>query len=151
MRGFGTFRVWSFALALAVGCAEAPEPEAPAYKTIAEVADLMEGILEPAMPRLLEIGGTLSTPRGVEKILPADDEEWMVLKHRAMAVAEVGNLLLLEPRARDAEWSNFAQSLTRSAVEMADALEARDPAMTFDAGGRLYDTCTGCHTKYLAP
>jgi hypothetical protein len=141
--------------ALAVGLAHASgctrPPEAPGYKMIAAAADLMEGVLEPSIPRLLEIGGTVATARGIEQILPTDDEEWNVLRHKAMSIAEVGNLLLLEPRAKDADWANNARAMTEAALEVARSIDARNPKAVFDAGGRLYDACTGCHAKYLAP
>jgi hypothetical protein len=117
---------------------------------VATVAALMEGVVEPSSEKLFEVGGWATSAGKVEKIAPADDEEWAQVKHKAMAVAEVGNILKsFEPRANEAEWTKNAQRLVDTAMAVSKAAEAKNPEAVFEAGEHLYDTCTACHMKYL--
>jgi hypothetical protein len=136
--------------ALFVSAACAREPAQPPYKMVASVEDLMEGVVEPSSEKLFEIGGLQSSASGSQKIAPKDDEEWSQVKHSAMAVAEVGNILKsFEPRAREADWNKNAQDLIDSALAVSKGVDARNPDAVFEAGGHLYDACTACHMKYL--
>jgi hypothetical protein len=144
----GTHLILPAALGLVVlsGCAR-PQPE---FRMVATVEDLMEGFVEPTAAKLFEIGGWVSSSGKVEKIAPKDAEEWAAVKHRAMAVAEIGNVLkAFEPRAKEAEWTRHAQNLVDSAMAMSKAAETRNADAVFEAGGHLYDACTACHMKYL--
>ena len=130
------------------GCAR--QTQQPQYKMLASVEDLMEGVVEPSSKKLFEIGGLQSSATGSQKIAPKDDEEWSQVKHSAMAVAEVGNILKsFEPRAREADWNKNAQDLIDSALAVSRGVDARNPDAVFEAGGHLYDACTACHMKYL--
>jgi hypothetical protein len=149
--------VLAAALPLMSSCAR---EQPPAFAMISTIEDLMEGIVEPSAAKLFEIGGQRATAAGVETIAPADEDEWAMVVHNATAVAEVANILkALDPHAKDgdgvdtrvreADFRRDVQAMFDAAMSVRRGAEARDPAMVFEAGGRLYDACTACHTKYL--
>ena len=144
---FGASLVALVALAPLVACAR---PAEPAYHTVASTADLMEGIIQPAASKVFEVGGWASTTSGVTKLVPADEEEWAIIKHHAMALAEMGNYLkAFDARKAETVWATQAQSMIDRSLEVSKAAEAMDAGAVFEAGGRLYETCTGCHITYL--
>jgi hypothetical protein len=82
--------------------------------------------------------------------VPKDDEEWSLVKHNAMVLAEAGNLLQFDARAQEAEWKNFSHALTEHATGIAAKAEAKDKQAVFDAAAAMYtEACQACHAKYL--
>jgi hypothetical protein len=68
-----------------------------------------------------------------------------------MALAESGNLLLIGNRAVDQnDWAKWARALATSAVAAGQAALAHDVDKLADAGNAVYETCDGCHMKYMA-
>jgi hypothetical protein len=117
---------------------------------VATTEDLMEGVIQPAASRVFEVGGWASSAGGVTKIVPADEEEWALIRHSAMALAEMGSYLkAFDSRAREPEWAEQAQAMVDRALVVSRAAEAMNAEAVFEAGGRLYEACTGCHVKYL--
>jgi hypothetical protein len=94
-------------LAGAVLCACAPKPAveaaataaAPApLKPVASIIDLMAGQIDPAADFLWESVATISTNKGIEERQPRSDAEWTEVRHKALAVIEGANLLLMDGR-----------------------------------------------------
>jgi hypothetical protein len=138
----------SFLLSLVLffSCACAPKPE---FKPVASVQQLMESTIEPAAEVLFESVGTVITFSGVEEIAPKNDEEWAVVRHNAMTLAESGNLLMIGDRARDqGDWIKMSQALVDVGVVALKAAEAKNPEALFEAGGQVYEVCQQCHRKY---
>jgi hypothetical protein len=130
------------------GCSQ--QPQQPAYKLVSTVEDLMEGIVIPASDRVFQVGATSVTKDGIFESVPKDDEEWSLVKHSAMVLAEAGNLLQFEARAQEADWKNFAHALTEHATGIAAKAEAKDKDAVFNAAAAMYtQTCQACHAKYL--
>jgi hypothetical protein len=93
------------ALFAIVGCSPKPAAEstAPAVaaaqpKPVASVLDLMLGQIDPAADFLWESVATISTDKGIEERQPRTDAEWAEVRHKALAVIEGANLLMLEGR-----------------------------------------------------
>jgi hypothetical protein len=81
---------------------------------------------------------------------PETDEEWELVWASALALAESGNLLMMEPRAvDDGAWMQFSRSLVDAGVEAAAAAEAHDVERVFAAGEVVYNACLGCHMRYV--
>ena len=96
--------------------------------------------------------GTIISEKGTEEIVPKTDEEWEEVRFAAMGLAETGNLLMFEGRAKDGEdWMKFSESMIDRSVNAAKAAEAKDPERLFRAAGELFDSCNACHNKYIPP
>jgi len=136
---------------IAIGCAgQAGSPRQPEFQPVANVEEIMDGIVIPAAEVVWESVGTTISADGVEEHAPRDDEEWHEVRASALAIAEAGNLLMFESRAKDqGDWIKFCKELIRTAVDAAKAAEKKDAEALLDAGGYVYEACTNCHLKYL--
>jgi hypothetical protein len=68
-----------------------------------------------------------------------------------MALAESGNLLLIGKRAVDqGDWAKWARNLSAAAVAAGQAALAHDVDKLAETGNAIYETCDGCHMKYMA-
>lgn len=144
--------LFSLILLLTLGCTQAPERPAARFRTVATVEQLMDGVMAPSAEFVFKSVGSIFSAEGEKIIQPANDEEWEEVRNRALAVAEAGNLLLIDGRAKDQEdWIKFVNELMDRAVGAATAAERKDPDELFEAGGQIYETCTACHTKYIKP
>jgi hypothetical protein len=138
----------SFLLSLVLFFSSACAPK-PEFKPVASVQQLMESTIEPAAEVLFESVGTVITFSGVEEIAPKNDEEWAVVRHNAMTLAESGNLLMIGDRPRDqGDWIKMSQALVDVGVVALKAAEAKNPEALFEAGGQVYEVCQQCHRKY---
>lgn len=130
-----------------VGCGrEAPSGQSAtpvvseAFKPVATVKQVMLGITVPASNVVFAVAGEA----------PASDETWQAVEASALAVAESGNLLLMQPRAVDEhEWRQFALALIDAGAGAAAAARAKDVEKTGIAGDDMYTVCEQCHEKYL--
>ena len=137
--------------AVALGGCESPPPPVP-FTPVTTVKLLMSDVIEPAADRYWDAVGSVSDKNGVTEHAPRTDEEWAAVRASATVVAESGNLLMMEPRALDrGEWMALARAMVTAGVRARAAAEARDTKRVFDAGADLYETCSGCHAKYLVP
>lgn len=115
-------------------------PATAAFKPVATVKQVMLGITVPASNAVFAVAGEA----------PADDAAWQAVEASALAVAESGNLLLMKPRAVDAqEWQQFAIALIDAGARAAEAARAKDVEKTSVAGDDMYNVCEQCHAKYL--
>jgi hypothetical protein len=132
------------------GCAQGSQPTQPPFKSVATVLDIMESLVGHMATDVFASVGTVIDEKGTTEIVPKDDEAWAEVRFAAMGLAETGNLLMFPSRAKDQEdWLTFSQQLVDRSVEAAKAAEAKDAAALLDAGGRIYETCTACHMKYI--
>jgi hypothetical protein len=146
MRRFSRVLLTGMTLAALAGCAQ---PQA-AYTPVATVADLMEGMVMPAAEVVFEAVYTEVTVEGIREIQPQNDEEWDIVGHNAMALVEAGNMLKFDTEhAAEPDWRQWCQSLMDSAANVAKVAEARDASRMLDAGGVMYEACSGCHKQYL--
>ncbi len=133
--------------AAAAGCAGQAEP--PPFKPIANVDQLMEGVIAPASATYWQSVSTTVDKDGVTEKFPMNDEEWEAVWGSAMTIAESGNLLMMAPRARDDEWMRLSAALVDVGVAAAKAAEAKNPDQVLAEGEKVYDVCTECHMKYI--
>jgi hypothetical protein len=129
------------------GCRAAPEPSP--FRPIADVKQVMLAITDPAADVVWGAVATIESKEGTVEIFPKTDEEWAAVHNAALAIAESGNLLMMEGRARDKEqWRRYAQDLIDAGVRAAKAAEAKDKDKVFEVGGDIYGVCSNCHEKY---
>jgi cytochrome c556 len=136
------------ALLLIAGCGREPAPSpqtnndeaASAIKPLATARQIMLGITVPASDVVFIAAGET----------PSDDASWEKVEASALAVAESGNLLLMKPRAVDADdWRQYAQALIEAGARAAEAARAKDTDRISTAGDDMYNVCEQCHAKYL--
>lgn len=131
---------------LAAGCAKAPPappPAAPApFKSVATVKQVMQSITIPEADVVW----------GVPNEAPKDDAAWLKVENSALALAESGNLLMMEGRAVDHdEWMKHSGLLIDVATKAATAARAKDADKISAVGDELYTVCANCHMKYMKP
>jgi hypothetical protein len=85
---------------------------------------------------------------GMKSAIPqADLREPLLLK--AYQVAVTAELVESKvPRTKEKEWSNYASSLRKGAVELADAVKAKDGKAGLDAISKVTNSCTNCHKVF---
>ena len=116
---------------------------------VADVKQVMSVILEPAADTYWDAVGTVSDTTGTTEIAPRNPEEWAEVWRAALVVAESGNLLMMDGRARDRdEWMRIARQLVEAGQKAMAAAEAKDTARVFETGGEIYEVCTACHSAY---
>ena len=74
---------------------------------VATVKQLCEGMITASSDALFNVG----------REAPDDDDDWRAVLHSALMLAEAGNLLMLEGRARDdGEWMTMSRALVDAGV-----------------------------------
>ena len=140
------------ATALAVaGCQPKPAADAqPDYNTSIPMAELMHHVIDPAAFMFWRGSGWEITAEGERNLSPTTEEGWATVEDGASIVAETGNLLLMPGRvmAPEADWIRLSKLMTERALEAKAAAMKKDPQAVFDTGGRLYEVCVACHTKF---
>jgi hypothetical protein len=141
---------WALAAAaLAASACSSGNNQPPPFKPIVDTGALMESFIEPSADVIWLSVGTIVTAAGEEHIRPKTEEEWTKVKNAAVVVSEAGNLLMMEPRARDAdEWMRLSKAMVDTGAEAIKAAEAKDPDAVFEAGAQIYAVCSNCHAKY---
>jgi hypothetical protein len=121
------------------------------YNTAIDVPELMIHVIDPAAFMFWRGSGFEITEQGERDLSPTTPEAWKTVEDGAAIVAEAGNMLMLPNRARapEAEWNKLAKLMTERALEAKEAAMKQDKQAVFDTGGRLYEVCVACHTKFI--
>ena len=128
-----------------VGCGQ----PAPPYKPVADVKQLMQGIVDPSADVVWESVATIYTQAGIEERRPRNEEEWANVRNHAMMLTEAGNLLMMPSRAKDGDdWMKMSQELIDISAVALRAAEAKSIDGLYDVGGRIDEVCEKCHKKY---
>ena len=136
-----------FAAVLACGGGDAGPP----FHEVAGTRLLMASVMEPAADRIWASAGTIITAEETVEIQPETDEEWILVRNAAVAVAESGNLLMMDRRRLDDEdWVAWCRQLIDAGDAAMQAANAQDVQGVFDTGERIYFACAGCHAQYWA-
>jgi hypothetical protein len=145
-----TLRWYVAAAAIAASaCSGGGGNQLPPFTPIVDTGTLMESFIEPSADVIWLSVGTIVSAAGEEHIRPKTEEEWTKVRNAAVAVSEAGNLLMMEPRARDAdEWMRLSKAMVETGAEAIKAADAKDPDAMFEAGAQIYSVCSNCHAKY---
>lgn len=116
---------------------------APAQETgivpVATVKQLCEGMITSSSDALFNVG----------REAPDDEDDWRAVLHNALMLAEAGNLLMLEGRARDdGEWMTMSRALVDAGISAVRAVEVRDVDALLGAGDEIVVACETCHVPY---
>jgi hypothetical protein len=111
---------------------------------------LMNWVIDPAAQVVWKSVGAV-VDEEVHEFAPTTEEEWARVHSAAATLAESGNLLMMEGRAKNrADWMMKARRLVDMANEARKASAAKDADALFAAGGRVYEACADCHAQYMA-
>lgn len=127
-------------------CAGAPQseqqpaaPPQPSFQPVGTVMQIMEAVIIPSADVVWNVPAEE----------PANDEEWAIVRNNALALAEAGNLLMIEGRAKDQDaWMRAAQALVDAGTTAFHAAEQQDVDAIIVAGNEIYNSCEGCHLQY---
>ena len=145
-------------VALLVACDKTSPPPpretapvaATPFKPAVTVKQLMAEIVEPAANVYWEAVGSVTDSHGTREIAPKTDSQWVAVRNAATVVAESGNLLMLDGRARNQdEWMSLARALIEVSEKARVAAEKHDTKGVFDMGADIYQACVNCHAIYL--
>ena len=137
------------ALIALVACTACSGPEPPPFKPIADVKQLMQGIVDPSADVVWESVKTTFTKDGMDERRPRTEVEWAHVRNNAMVLSEAGNLLMISPRAKDGgEWMTRSQELVDTASVALRAAEAKNVEQLYMVGGLIDEACENCHKKY---
>lgn len=137
--------------ALAAGCSPVDPASGggPPFRPVGSVEDIMHDVVYPHAEVVWDAVGTIIDQAGTHEIRPRSEEEWLRVTQSALTVAEAGNLLLMEGRAKDEEaWRAGALQLIDAASQVMEVSLRSDPEAVFEAGGVLYAACNNCHEQY---
>lgn len=169
-------------------CSKSTPPPTAATTTSAEtpmvpvgtVKDVMKGIVDPTSKAIWDAVGTESGKNGVVEKAPKTDEEWAVVEHSALSLAEAANLLKVPGRhmalpeqanaktAPDAPeltpaqieekvnkdrgaWDVKADALRMTATKAIAAAKAHDKDGILNVGEEIDNACEACHKVYWYP
>ena len=130
----------------------APKPAAAAsQRSLLSVKEVMRHIVNPAAETYWAHSGVVDDAAGAHDRTPTSQAEWNISIDSAAQLAEAGNLLMMDGRARDPNgpWMKFAQALNTAGMAGMAAATAKDHDKTFDAGSAIYNACYDCHGKYI--
>ena len=131
------------------GCSSA-STDTPYAPTVSQYQFLTD-YLEPESDVIWDSAGAIITVEGEVGLQPRTEEGWRKVVHAATVVAEGGHLLMMPGLAVDAaDWNEYAQGLTRAALQAKRGARAQDADALFDAGGAIYNVCRACHNQYMA-
>lgn len=157
-----------------------PPDSVPQLRLVGTIKDIMLGIIDPAADDIWGTVWTEDSAQGIIEHQPKTEEEWAVVEHDALVLAEAANLLKMPGRAiarpeelhvkstadpaeltpaqiadriagSQATFLRFADMLQEAAVQGIKVARAKDVQGTFDAGRQIYIACVACHQVYWYP
>ncbi len=125
------------------------EDSGPPFREVAGVRLLMASMIEPAADHIWASAGTIITAEETIELQPETDEDWIRVRNSTVAVAEAGNLLMMDRRKMDdGDWLAWCRQMIEAGDAAMQAADARDVQGIFDTGEQIYFSCAGCHAQY---
>ena len=85
----------------------------------------------------------------IQRAAPKNDVEWNELQGKALALAEFGNVMMMQGRARDQDqWLRDAKLLAEAGAAAFRLAKARDVEGIVGLNDQLVTSCTSCHMHY---
>jgi len=109
------------------------------FQPVGNMSQLMVDIIFPTSDAIFYI----------ERNPPQNDHEWGVVRMNALTLAESGNLLMMERRARDqGDWIKDSKLLIDAGTAAYKAAQAKDLKAVLALNEQLYVACVTCHEQY---
>ncbi|MFC3078669.1 hypothetical protein ACFODL_11275 [Phenylobacterium terrae] len=107
--------------------------------------ELMKQEVDPAANAFWAAGNDPPEGEGPQ----AADARWAAAAVAAAKLEADGRLLTRPEHSRPGEWDAYAEMMEEAAAAGRIAIGKRDVEAAFEAGGRLYEACAGCHARYI--
>jgi hypothetical protein len=125
------------ALLLIAGATMAQAPTT--FHAVGNMSQLMIDIIYPTSDALFY----------VDRDPPKNQREWDALRGQALMLAESGNLLMMDGRARDQDnWIKYSKTLVDLGATGFRAAQAKDLDGIRALNDPLNDVCVNCHLQY---
>ena len=137
----------------------------------------MQSIIDPNVDYVWNAVSSVSTAEGTEERRPETDEEWNEIRQHALALAEAGNLLLIENRpiahqnantssggaelspqdiqkiidSNREDYMQRVHSLQDAAELLLAAIDKKNADELEKAGGDVEHACEQCHSQFWYP
>jgi cytochrome c556 len=135
MRSLGVRLIAGMSLLAMAAIAQAPAP----FQPVGNMSQLMIDIVYPTSDAIFY----------VDRDPPKNQHEWALLRAQALTLAESGNLLMMEGRARDQEnWVKYSKQMIDIATTAFKAAQAKDLDGIHALNDPLNDVCVNCHLQY---
>jgi hypothetical protein len=136
-------RIWRYALgataAAVLFAGGAAVAQAPTFEPVGNMSQLMVDIIYPDSDAIFY----------VERNPPMNQHDWDVLRGTALTLAESGNLLMMDSRARDqGKWIADARMLVDAGKTAFKAAQAKDLKGVLAVNDALTAACVTCHQDY---
>jgi hypothetical protein len=133
--GGARMRAIALYLFVSLAVAQAPTSQQP----VGTMSQLMIDMIYPTSDAIFYAG---RTP-------PQSERDWSVLRGNALMLAESGNLLMMDARARDrADWMKDSKLLVEVGAAAFKAAQAKDLPAILALNENLYAACVTCHEQY---
>ena len=130
-------RILALFFIAALAAAQAPS----SFQPVGNMSQLMIDMIYPASDAIFY----------VERTPPSNDREWGALRATALTLAESGNLLMMDKRARDqGDWIKDAKMLVDAGAAAYKAAQAKNLDAIVALNQQLYTACVTCHEQYRA-
>lgn len=117
----------------------APITPAPRPAPVGTMSELMLKVIYPYSDAMFYI----------QRAAPKNDVEWNELQGKALALAEFGNVMMMQGRARDQEqWMRDAKLLAEAGAAAFRLTKAKDVEGIVALNEQLVMSCTSCHMHY---
>ena len=128
-------RVLALFFMVALAVAQAPS----SFQPVGNMSQLMIDMIYPASDAIFY----------VERAVPNNEREWSALRATALTLAESGNLLMMDKRARDqGDWIKDARMLVDAGAAAYKAAQAKNVEAIVALNQQLYTACITCHEQY---
>lgn len=167
------------------GCGQhdaSPPPKAEVktespFKPVATLQELMVSVIDPNIDPIWNAVSTVNTQAGSVDKVPQTDEEWTQLRHHAITLIEVSNLLAIEGRpiaaqglstssspaelspaeiqkniaAKRTDFNNHARAFQNASQLLLKAIDAKNAEDLVQVGGLVDQVCEQCHKQFWYP
>jgi len=124
---------------LLLASAALAQGKTPPFQPVATISQIMVAITLPYSDALPYI----------ERNPPKDDRDWEALQMQALMLAESGNLLMMEGRAKNkGQWMKNARMLVEAGAAAVKATRAKDLQAVLALNDQIVSSCITCHTQY---
>ena len=139
MRSFGMSLIAAVGVLATAALAQAPAAPRPTFQAVGTMRQLMIDIIYPTSDAIFY----------VDREPPKNQHDWDVLRTEALTLAESGNLLMMEGRARDQKnWIMESKMLVDIGGKAYKAAQAKDLDGILALNDSLNAACVVCHYQY---
>ncbi|HEY7387575.1 MAG TPA: hypothetical protein VH640_03650 [Bryobacteraceae bacterium] len=113
--------------------------QTPPFQPVATISQIMVAITLPYSDALLYI----------ERNPPQGDNDWEALQMKALMLAESGNLLMIQGRAKDqGQWMKDARLLVEAGAAAVKATRTKNIRAVLALNDQIVTSCIVCHTQF---